>query len=93
MTQHFPVPDVPPWEKSGLGWDANADGEVDEYESKVPEPLVLRGVLLALIGLVAGATGYALDVTWVEEAVAAYAGVAPLALSFWARRHVSPVQK
>jgi hypothetical protein len=96
-TQPFPViegEETPPWHSvPSLGWDANDDGHIDELESNVPEPLVLRGVLLTVLGLVGYAFGETLDVEWVEKAVAAYAVLVPLVLSVWARRHVSPVDK
>lgn len=86
--------EIPPWQSSpSLGWDADQDGDIDEFEANVPEPLVVRGALMALVGLVAGVTGYSLDITWIEQAVAAYAVIAPIGLAAWARRHVSPVKK
>ncbi|QDH92980.1 membrane protein [Mycobacterium phage Stephig9] len=84
-------PDAP-WAKH-LGWDANGDGEVDEYEANVPEPLVLRGLILTVLGLVGAVIGKQLDVSWIDQAITAYALVAPIGLSLWARRHVSPVKK
>lgn len=85
--------DIPPWEDPpSLGWDANEDGVIDEYEKNVPEPLVVRGVLLTLVGLVAGVTGFSLDIAWLEQVVAAYGVLMPLGLAVWARRHVSPIR-
>lgn len=96
-TQPMPViegEDTPPWDSiQSIGWDADGDGEIAGVEQHVPEPLVLRGLLLTVLGLVGYIFGKTLDVTWVEHAVAAYAGVAPIILSFWARRHVSPVKQ
>ena len=96
-TQEFPViegEETPPWDSvPSLGWDADADGEIDAVEANVPEPLVLRGILLTVLGLVGLVLGKTLDVTWVDQAIAAYAAVAPIVLSFWARRFVTPVRK
>lgn len=83
-----PIPGI-----HSLGWDADGDGDVEGPEASVPEPLVLRGVLLTAVGLVAGVTGTALDIAWVEAAVGLYAVLAPLGLAVWARRYVSPARK
>ncbi|QDK03110.1 membrane protein [Mycobacterium phage SydNat] len=83
---------VAPWSRH-LGWDANGDGEIDEIEENVPEPLVLRSFVVAIVGLAGAVLGKELDVSWIDQAIAAYAVGAPMVLAFWARRHVSPVKK
>ncbi|AFF28411.1 minor tail protein [Mycobacterium phage Tiger] len=83
---------VAPWSRQ-IGWDANGDGEIDEIEEKVPEPLVLRSLIVAIVGLAGAVLGKELDVSWIDQAIAAYAVGAPMVLAFWARRHVSPVKK
>lgn len=92
MGKYLGAKDNAPWAKH-LGWDANGDGEVDELEENVPEPLVLRGLLVAVLGLAGAVIGKQLDVSWLDQAITAYAIGAPIALSFWARRHVSPARK
>ncbi|MGW6624197.1 hypothetical protein ACWF99_23470 [Nocardia sp. NPDC055002] len=59
---------------------------------KVPEPVVVRGAILAVVALVGAITGKALDISWLDEALAVYAVTAPVVLSLWARLYVSPVK-
>ena len=81
-----------PWESrtDGLVVDEDDDPEVKE---KIPEPVLVRAVLLALVGLAGAVAGKEFDVSWVDSAVTLYAVAAPLALGFWARRHVTPLPK
>lgn len=77
----------------GNGWDIDGDGEYSELERKVPEPLVLRALLVAVLGLIGAVIGKTLDVSWVDQAIAVYAIGAPMVLALWGRRHVTPVSK
>lgn len=64
-----------------------------ELGTRVPEPAVIRGVIVSIVALVAILTGKTLDISWVDPALVIYAAVAPVALSLWIRRHVTPVKK
>lgn len=75
-----------------LGWDIDGDGDTEGIEQNVPEPAVLRGAVATIVGLVGAITGKALHLDWIDQAIAAYAVCAPLVLSFWIRRHVSPAK-
>jgi hypothetical protein len=76
-----------------LGWDIDGDGDIEGIEQDVPEPAVLRGAVLTVVGLVGAITGKALHIDWIDQAIAAYAVCVPLVLSVWIRRNVSPVKK
>ncbi len=81
-----------PWESrtDGLVVDEDYDPEVKE---KIPEPVVVRALLLGLVGLAGALLGREFDVAWIDSAVTVYAIAAPVALGFWARRHVTPLPK
>lgn len=87
-----PLPDALT-KNSPLGWDLNHDGELTGIETKVPEPAVVRGVLAAVAPLAGLIIGHQLDLSWIDQAVAAYAVIAPVALGFWIRSKVTPVKK
>lgn len=76
-----------------LGWDIDGDGELNSFESSVPEPALLRGALVTGGGIVGAALGFSLDVVWIDAAVALYALAAPFVLAVWIRRNVTPVRK
>jgi hypothetical protein len=80
-------------DKPELGWDVDGDGKQTGIETKVPEPAVLRGLIATAVGIVGLVLGKTFDLEWIDQAVAAYALAAPLALSFWVRMHVTPVKK
>ena len=64
-----------------------------ELQKRIPEPAVIRGAVVAVVGLVGGVLGTTYDVSWLEPALATYAVVAPALLSWWIRMHVSPAKK
>lgn len=89
------IDDGPPWaiNREDLGWDIDGDGEINEIEAKVPEPALLRGVIVAGAGLVAAVVGKSFDLAWIDETIGAYIVAAPLVLAWWIRRNVSPTGK
>lgn len=90
-----PIEESPPWlvNRPELGWDIDGDGKLNSVESKTPEPAVLRGLLVAVVGTVAALVGHALDVSWIDPAIGVYILAAPIGLSLWIRAHVSPAPK
>ncbi|MGH8866438.1 MAG: hypothetical protein ACRDYU_00395 [Actinomycetes bacterium] len=58
---------------------------------KTPEPVAVRGVLAALVVVVAAVTGYQVDDAVVDAVAALVSVAAPLVAAFLARRKVSPV--
>ncbi|AXC35137.1 minor tail protein [Mycobacterium phage Phranny] len=70
-----------------------SDEEVEEARKKVPEPALVRGGIMAVVGLVAFILGKQIDTTWVEPVMDVYVVAAPLALAWWIRRNVTPVGK
>ncbi|AFU20656.1 minor tail protein [Mycobacterium phage Chupacabra] len=70
-----------------------SDEEVDEARKKTPEPALIRGGIMAVVGLVAYIVGAQIDTAWVDPVVDIYAVAAPVALAWWIRRNVTPVGK
>ncbi len=84
-----------PIEFDGPPWLVNREEEVREAidglkEGKVPEPALVRGAIIAAVGLVGAVVGHQLDVSWVDPAMEVYAVSAPVVLGWWIRRNVSP---
>lgn len=97
MTEPFPADDSPTvpivHPDFHLGWDVDGDGDIEGIETKVPEPAVIRGIGAAILPIVGWAVGKSLDVSWIDQAVAAYAVLAPIVLGFLIRSKVTPVKK
>ncbi|AHJ88688.1 minor tail protein [Mycobacterium phage RhynO] len=91
-------PDLPPFltreEVEELAEDILdlTDEEVDEARSKTPEPALVRGGIMAVVGLAAYILGTQIDTAWVDPVVDIYAVAAPVALAWWIRRNVTPVK-
>lgn len=83
-----------PWEYP-VNRDTVEDDEYDEPEPhvKVPEPAVIRGVLVSVIGLIGYVVGKQIDVQIVDQLMDVYVVAAPLVLAWWIRRNVTPVKK
>ncbi|WP_066901073.1 hypothetical protein [Mycolicibacterium houstonense] len=100
MTAPFPVDDSPTIPivstqdlAAALGWDLDGDGDIEGIETKIPEPAVVRGLGAAVLPIIGWIVGKSLDVAWIDQAVAAYAVVAPVVLGFLIRSKVTPVKK
>ena len=63
----------------------------DTYASRVPEPALIRGAVVAITSVIAVVTGQAIDIGWLEGALNVYAAVSPLVAGYLIRRVVSPV--
>jgi hypothetical protein len=91
----------PPWDKhlldeivDGVLDDPNTpENEGDSIRKRIPEPALIRGALVTLVGLVGATLKIQVDALWVDLAMDAYIVAVPLALAWWIRRHVSPVKK
>ncbi|AEK07395.1 hypothetical protein ROCKSTAR_29 [Mycobacterium phage Rockstar] len=70
-----------------------SDEEVEAARKKVPEPALVRGGIMAIVGLIAFVLGKQIDTAWVEPLMDVYVVGAPLALAWWIRRNVTPVGK
>ncbi|QXN73868.1 membrane protein [Mycobacterium phage Eaglepride] len=99
-----PEPLPPAMTKTGLEIDADdaefveellglTDEEVEEARKKTPEPALIRGGIMAVVGLAAYIVGAQIDTAWVDPVVDIYAVAAPIGLAWWIRRNVTPVGK
>ncbi|AIS73703.1 hypothetical protein SEA_PANAMAXUS_29 [Mycobacterium phage Panamaxus] len=70
-----------------------SDEEVEDARKRVPEPALVRGGIMAVVGLVAFVLGKQIDTAWVEPVMDVYVIAAPLALAWWIRRNVTPAGK
>lgn len=85
-TQPLPIPGI----HNQLGWDIDGDGEIGEFESKVPSPAILRGVLFALANLAGLIAGHELlNPEVLERIISVYGIVGPVALGYWIHRGTS----
>lgn len=64
--------------------------DANEIQSRVPEPALIRGAVVSVTALVSVVIGKQVDVSWLDQALIVYGVAAPLVLSLWVRRHVSP---
>ncbi|GAA5081582.1 MULTISPECIES: hypothetical protein [Nocardia] len=64
-----------------------------ETFARVPEPALIRGLLVAVSAIVAVVAGKAVDTAWVDFATQGYALVSPLLAGLWIRPAVTPVEK
>lgn len=67
--------------------------EPTEPTPKIPEPALVRAVIVSGIGLASAVVGKAFGADWVDPFIEFYALVAPIGLGFWIRHHVTPVKK
>ncbi|WP_280350330.1 hypothetical protein [Nocardia abscessus] len=65
---------------------------MSDIKSRIPEPALIRGAVVAVLSLVGVVLGHQIELPWLDEALNAYAVVVPLALSLWIRQHVSPAK-
>ncbi|QIS05939.1 hypothetical protein F5X71_29770 [Nocardia brasiliensis] len=64
-----------------------------ETATRVPEPALIRGFLVALSAIVAVVVGKNVDVAWIDLATQAYTLVSPLIAGLWIRPAVAPFKK
>ncbi|GAB4588745.1 hypothetical protein [Nocardia sp. IFM 10818] len=63
-----------------------------DLSTRVPEPALVRGLLVALVGVLAVVLGREIDVAWVDLVVQAYTLASPLLAGLLIRRAVKPVE-
>ena len=61
------------------------------FQNRVPEPALIRSLIVAVVGVLAVVLGRQIDVSWVEYVVQTYALAAPLIAGYFIRRVVTPV--
>lgn len=59
--------------------------------NRVPEPALIRGVLVTITAVVAFVVGHSFDVAWIDVVVNVYAVVSALVASVLIRQKVTPV--
>ena len=60
---------------------------------RVPEPALVRSVLVAITGLVAYFIGHQVDTAWIESVMTIYGIVAPIVAGILIRSAVTPIKK
>lgn len=60
--------------------------------TRVPEPTLIRSVLVAITGVVAFIVGHQVDVSWIESVLTIYGLLAPIVAGIWIRPAVTPVK-
>lgn len=60
--------------------------------SKVPEPALVRGTLIAITGIISLVVGHQIDVTWIEIVTNVYAALSPVIAAILIRQKVTPVE-
>lgn len=58
--------------------------------TRVPEPALIRSVLVAATAIIAYFVGHQIDVSWVESVVTVYAVFSPIIAGFFIRAAVRP---
>jgi len=71
----------------------SADIDLEEVKERVPEPAIIRGVIVSIAGLIAILTGKSFDLSWIDPALVVYSTLVPVLLSLWIRAKVSPIPK
>lgn len=59
--------------------------------TRVPEPALIRSVLVAATGITALVIGHAVDTGWIESAVIIYAALSPIIAGLLIRPAVTPI--
>lgn len=62
-----------------------------DLSTRVPEPALVRGLLVALVGVLAVVLGREIDVAWVDLVVQGYTLASPLLAGLLIRPAVKPV--
>ncbi|MFC9994564.1 hypothetical protein [Nocardia sp. NPDC127526] len=60
--------------------------------NRVPEPALVRSVLVAITGVIAFAVGRQVDTEWIDTALTIYGLITPLIAGALIRPAVTPVQ-
>ncbi|MGV9818431.1 hypothetical protein [Nocardia xishanensis] len=61
--------------------------------TRVPEPALVRSVLVAVTGVIAFVVGHAIDTAWIESVLVIYGLLTPVLAGVLIRPAVSPVDK
>ena len=59
--------------------------------TRVPEPALIRSVLVAITGVIAFALGHQIDTTWIEAVLTLYGLLTPMIAGLWIRPAVTPI--
>lgn len=58
---------------------------------RLPEPALIRGVLVAITGVIAYLVGHQIDTAWIEGVLVVYGLLTPIIAGFLIRPAVTPV--
>ncbi|MFI6042293.1 hypothetical protein ACIA8C_11700 [Nocardia sp. NPDC051321] len=61
--------------------------------NRIPEPALIRSVLVAVTGVVAFALGHQIDTAWIEAVLAVYGLLTPVIAGVLIRPAVTPVDR
>jgi hypothetical protein len=59
---------------------------------RIPEPALIRSILVAVTGVIALLVGQQSDTSWIEAAVTIYAAISPIIAGLLIRQAVTPVR-
>ncbi|MGW4742345.1 hypothetical protein [Nocardia xishanensis] len=61
--------------------------------TKIPEPALIRSVLVAITGVIAFVVGHRIDVSWIESVLTLYGLLTPVIAGVVIRPAVTPVAR
>ncbi|WP_330256269.1 hypothetical protein OG874_17925 [Nocardia sp. NBC_00565] len=59
---------------------------------RIPEPALVRSILVAVTGVIALLVGHQTDTSWIEAAVTGYAAISPIIAGVLIRQAVTPAR-
>ncbi|WP_227997808.1 hypothetical protein [Nocardia australiensis] len=59
---------------------------------RIPEPALIRSILVAITGVIALLGGKHIDTSWIETAVTVYAAISPIIAGVLIRQAVTPAR-
>ncbi|MEV0027554.1 hypothetical protein [Nocardia sp. NPDC050793] len=59
---------------------------------RIPEPALVRSILVAVTGVIALFVGQQIDTGWIESAVTVYAAISPIIAGVLIRQAVTPAR-